>query len=50
MIPDKVSHVLAAHGLAAIEFEPGSTATSQSAAERLGVLVGQIAKSVLFFG
>ena len=39
-----------AHGLAAIEFEPGSTATSQLAAERLGVLVGQIAKSLLFLG
>jgi prolyl-tRNA editing enzyme YbaK/EbsC (Cys-tRNA(Pro) deacylase) len=50
MIPEKVSRVLAAHGLAAIEFEPGSTATSQSAAERLGVLVGQIAKSLLFLG
>ena len=50
MIPEKVSHVLEAHGLAAIEFEPGSTATSQLAAERLGVLVGQIAKSLLFLG
>ena len=39
-----------AHGLAAIEFEPGSTATSQLAAERLGVLVRQIAKSLLFLG
>ena len=50
MIPEKVSRVLGAHGLAAIEFEPGSTATSQSAAQRLGVLVGQIAKSLLFLG
>jgi prolyl-tRNA editing enzyme YbaK/EbsC (Cys-tRNA(Pro) deacylase) len=50
MIPEKVSRVLEAHGLTAIEFEPGSTATSQLAAERLGVLVGQIAKSLLFLG
>ena len=50
MIPEQVSSVLATHGLAAIEFEPGSTATSQLAAERLGVLVGQIAKSLLFRG
>lgn len=45
-----MSRVLAAHGLAAIEFEPGSTATSPSAARRVGVLVGQIAKSLLFLG
>ncbi len=50
MIPEKVSRVLAAYGLAAIEFEPGSTATSQSAARRLGVRAGQIAKSLLFLG
>jgi prolyl-tRNA editing enzyme YbaK/EbsC (Cys-tRNA(Pro) deacylase) len=50
MIPVRVSTLLAAHGLMAIEFEPGSTATSQLAAERLGVLVGQIAKSLLFLG
>lgn len=50
MIPQRVSRILAAHGLAAIEFEPGSTATSQLAAERLGVRVGQIAKSLLFLG
>lgn len=48
MIPEKVSRVLAIHGLAAVEFEPGSTATSPLAAERLGVRVGQIAKSLLF--
>ena len=42
--------MLALHGLAAVEFEPGSTATSRLAAERLGVLVGQIAKSLLFLG
>jgi prolyl-tRNA editing enzyme YbaK/EbsC (Cys-tRNA(Pro) deacylase) len=50
MIPEGVSKQLAAHGLQAIEFEPGSTATSQLAAERFGVLVGQIAKSLLFLG
>ncbi len=48
MIPNQVARVLAAHGLVAIEFEPGSTATSQLAAERLGVHAGQIAKSLLF--
>jgi prolyl-tRNA editing enzyme YbaK/EbsC (Cys-tRNA(Pro) deacylase) len=50
MIPEKVSSVLAAHNLTAIEFEPGSTATSPQAAEQLGVSVGQIAKSLLFLG
>ena len=50
MIPEGVSKQLAVHGLHAIEFEPGSTATSQLAAERFGVLVGQIAKSLLFLG
>jgi prolyl-tRNA editing enzyme YbaK/EbsC (Cys-tRNA(Pro) deacylase) len=50
MIPDKVSKVLQTHGLAAIEFSPGSTATSVLAAQQLGVAVGQIAKSLLFSG
>jgi prolyl-tRNA editing enzyme YbaK/EbsC (Cys-tRNA(Pro) deacylase) len=50
MIPEKVSRVLALHGLQAIEFEPGSTATAELAAERLGVWVGQIAKSLLLLG
>ncbi len=50
MIPEKVSSVLAAHGLTPIEFEPGSTATSPLAAAQLGVAVGQIAKSLLFLG
>ncbi len=50
MIPEGVSKQLAAHGLHAVEFESGSTATSQLAAERFGVLVGQIAKSLLFLG
>ncbi len=48
MIPEKVSKVLTAHRLTAIEFEPGSTATSPLAAAQLGVAVGQIAKSLLF--
>ena len=50
MIPDKVRRVLAAHGLVAIEFEEGSTPTAVLAAERLGVAVGNIAKSLLFIG
>ena len=50
MIPDKVRTVLDAHGLAAIEFAPGSTATSVLAAQQLRVAVGQIAKSILFAG
>lgn len=50
MIPEKVSRILSTHGLQAIEFEPGSTATSHLAAGQLGVLVGQIAKSLLFLG
>ena len=50
MIPEKVSRILSTHGIQAIEFEPGSTATSQLAAGQLGVLVGQIAKSLLFLG
>ncbi len=50
MIPEKVTQVLAAHGLTPIEFEPGSTATSELAAGQLGVRVGQIAKSLLFLG
>jgi len=49
-IPERVSRHLASHGLQAVEFEPGSTATSQLAADRFGVLVGQIAKSLLFLG
>jgi prolyl-tRNA editing enzyme YbaK/EbsC (Cys-tRNA(Pro) deacylase) len=48
MIPDKVRAVLEAHGLEAIVFAAGSTATSVLAAQQLGVTVGQIAKSLLF--
>ncbi len=50
MIPEQVRQVLSAHGLRAIEFAPGSTATSAMAAAALGVAVGQIAKSLLFLG
>ena len=48
MIPDKVKKVLGANGLAALEFEPGSTPTAELAAARIGVDVSRIAKSLLF--
>jgi prolyl-tRNA editing enzyme YbaK/EbsC (Cys-tRNA(Pro) deacylase) len=50
MIPEKVRIVLEAHTLEAIEFEEGSTSTARAAAEKMGVMVGQIAKSLLFIG
>jgi prolyl-tRNA editing enzyme YbaK/EbsC (Cys-tRNA(Pro) deacylase) len=50
MLPDKVRRVLDAHNLKAIEFEEGSTPTSVLAAQKLGVAVGNIAKSLLFLG
>ncbi len=50
MIPDSVRDILQQHGVEALEFEPGSTPTSELAAERIGVAVGQIAKSMLFKG
>ncbi|MFA5851411.1 MAG: YbaK/EbsC family protein [Spirochaetales bacterium] len=50
MIPDKVKAILDAHGLAALEFEEGSTPTAETAAAKIGVEVGQIAKSLLFKG
>lgn len=50
MIPEKVKAVLDANGLSALEFEEGSTPTAESAACRIGVEVGQIAKSLLFKG
>lgn len=50
MIPEKVRMVLEAHNLEAIEFEEGSTSTARAAAEKLGVTVGQIVKSLLFIG
>jgi prolyl-tRNA editing enzyme YbaK/EbsC (Cys-tRNA(Pro) deacylase) len=48
MVPEKVQQVLAANGLAAMEFEPGSTPTVELAARRLGVIPARIAKSLLF--
>jgi prolyl-tRNA editing enzyme YbaK/EbsC (Cys-tRNA(Pro) deacylase) len=50
MIPDRVRAVLDRYGLTPREFEPGSTPTSPLAAGKLGVSVGQIAKSLLFLG
>jgi prolyl-tRNA editing enzyme YbaK/EbsC (Cys-tRNA(Pro) deacylase) len=50
MIPEKVRRVLEANNLQAIEFEEGSTPTSVLAARKLGVAVGNIAKSLLFLG
>lgn len=50
MIPEKVRKVLQAHGLQALEFEEGSTPTATTAAEMIGVEVGQIAKSMLMRG
>jgi prolyl-tRNA editing enzyme YbaK/EbsC (Cys-tRNA(Pro) deacylase) len=50
MIPDKVQNILKANGLAALEFEPGSTPTAELAAARIGVEVSRIAKSLLFKG
>lgn len=49
-IPTKVQTFLELHDLSALEFEPGSTPTAEKAAERIGVPVGQIAKSLLFKG
>jgi prolyl-tRNA editing enzyme YbaK/EbsC (Cys-tRNA(Pro) deacylase) len=49
-IPLKVKVFLESHDLLALEFEPGSTPTAESAAQRIGVPVGQIAKSILFKG
>ncbi|MEN6364708.1 MAG: YbaK/EbsC family protein [Rectinema sp.] len=48
MIPDRIRAELERLGLKALEFEPGSTPTAPAAAERIGVEVGQIAKSLLF--
>jgi len=46
-IPESVRLVLDAAGLVPFEHEPGSTATAQDAASRLGCEVGRIAKSML---
>ncbi len=50
MIPKHVQQILDANGLRALEFEPGSTPTSELAAQRIGVQVAQIAKSILLLG
>jgi len=50
MIPDKVRRILDAAGLKVLEFEEGSTPTAETAAAKIGVKVGQIAKSLLFKG
>jgi prolyl-tRNA editing enzyme YbaK/EbsC (Cys-tRNA(Pro) deacylase) len=47
MIPDKVRFILEENNLQALEFAPGSTPTSELAAQQLGVTVGQIAKSMV---
>jgi prolyl-tRNA editing enzyme YbaK/EbsC (Cys-tRNA(Pro) deacylase) len=49
-IPSKVQAFLKNHNLSALEFEPGSTPTAETAAQRIGVSVGRIAKSILFKG
>jgi prolyl-tRNA editing enzyme YbaK/EbsC (Cys-tRNA(Pro) deacylase) len=50
MIPQHVHDILTSHGFTALEFEPGSTPTSEMAAKRIGVQVSQIAKSILLTG
>jgi len=50
MIPEAVRNILNENHLTALEFEPGSTPTSEAAAKRIGVEVGQIAKSMVFKG
>jgi len=47
MIPEKVRRILTENGLVALEFAPGSTPTSETAAQQIGVQVGQIAKSMV---
>lgn len=50
MIPENVATILAREGLKALEFEPGSTPTAATAAEKIGVTVGEIAKSMVMKG
>ena len=50
MIPDKIQAVLSRHSLKAVEFEEGSTPTAETAAAKLQVQTGQIAKSILLKG
>jgi len=50
MIPEHVQRILEKYELKALQFEEGSTPTAHTAAEKIGVEVGQIAKSMLFSG
>ena len=50
MIPADVNNFLDKNGLCAIEFEEGSTPTAATAAAKLKVETGQIAKSILLKG
>ena len=50
MIPEDIKGFLDRHDLTALEFEEGSTPTAVTAAEKIGVLTGQIAKSILLKG
>jgi prolyl-tRNA editing enzyme YbaK/EbsC (Cys-tRNA(Pro) deacylase) len=47
MIPEKVRRILAENNLTALEFAPGTTPTSELAAQQLGVTVGQSAKAMV---
>ncbi len=50
MIPEDVQKFLDNNKLEAVQFEEGSTPTAETAADKLGVTVGQIAKSILLKG
>ncbi len=50
MIPQHIQDILALHGLKPLEFEPGTTPTSEMAAQKIGVYTAQIAKSILLAG
>ncbi len=50
MIPARIKIILDDNNLTALEFEEGSTPNSVTAAAKIGVEVGQIAKSLLFKG
>lgn len=50
MIPEDIAEFLGKNDLRAIEFEEGSTPTAETAAAKLGVSTGQIAKSILLKG
>ena len=47
MIPEDIAEFLKNNDLEAIEFEEGSTPTAETAAAKLNVATGQIAKSIL---